>query len=621
MNRLLIFQSMMGLTVVCGLLMALWLFKHGKKNAELKPLAGFNVLMALWCFGHLLLSFDYPEAGLVLLSVNPLMPTLFLHFSILFVAKYLSEQRWLIRLKALIPTGYILSLIVVLISIWFSGNWVEPWLDFPWFLHLGQVGWINLGYTIVIGMLGHGVLLYAYTKSQGNIKRSIFMMFAVGAWGFTLASSYILASMSFDFYPYLLWFVPSYLLLLTFAVLRYQMLAVNYWAIKTIIWSIAVLILLGLTTLATSIASPLGLPHLAQVPLSALWLYSGVTALVLWLLYKPLHWLASRLVYPDVHLTEEVIDLWLIKLNGCHGFTELTDVASKTLSNHLRQTVIVVINKPIKTDELLIRCYLNGDQWQFELENWQDVTPGIRHVADIFASLLYTSCNNLDKSLLLAQQEQARQEELRLVELGSLAASMAHELRNPLNIISMASAQCEDNIKEHIQGQLKRADTLIQDLLSYARVIELNRSKLTLKPLLSSLVPSIGNKNQVPVKIDCDDNFTIYADAFKLQQVLVNLLDNAISFCQTVDTGEVLVECRTVDGYNIINIHNNGAKIPRSFQTELFKPFISKRPGGSGLGLAIVHRIINAHYGNIEFSEQMGWNVSFICRFPIKEQA
>jgi signal transduction histidine kinase len=223
--------------------------------------------------------------------------------------------------------------------------------------------------------------------------------------------------------------------------------------------------------------------------------------------------------------------------------------------------------------------------------------------------------------LLLAQQEQQRQEELRLVELGSLAAAMAHELRNPLNIISMASAQCEDKVKGHIQDQLKRADTLIQDLLSYARVMELNCQQIPLLPLIKTLANNITEQFNVPVKISGDEHICIWADPYKLQQVLVNCLENAGSFCQNQDNAKILLECVSAPNGINITIHNNGPTIAKPLQQELFKPFISKRPGGSGLGLAIVQRIMQAHNGSISFSEQLGWNVSFICHFPNKPRS
>ena len=606
----------MGLTVVCGLLMATWLFKHASQQKGIKALAGFNFFMALWCCGHWLLSMNYSSAGQALLSLNPMMPTLFLHFSLWFVSDRVENAQVLKKILPYMPITYVLSLSVVIASIGFSGNTFEPWLDFPLFLHLGQVGWINLLYTVFIGLFGHGVLLWGYANSQDNTRRTIMMLFGSGAWGFTLATSYILPSLGLDFYPYLMWFLPSYLLLITFAVLRYQVFAVNYWAIKTIIWAIALLALLGLTTLLTSMASQMGLAHLSAIPLSIIWLYSITSGLTLWLLYNPLHKLASRLVYPDVKLTEQIIDNWLLKLNTSQSFEQLQNTATELMSSFIHQPVIIALKARHNTEQLLIECFTQNNEWRFELKNWHNVTPGIRHVAEIFAPLLYTSCVNLDKSLRLAEQEKQRQEELRLVELGSLSASIAHELRNPLNIISMASAQCDDKVKKHIQSQLKRADTLIQDLLSYARVIELNCQNIVLLPLLNAVGKNIAEQHKITLDIQCPEQLMIYADVYKLQQVLVNLLDNGAVFGAMGNDGTLTVQAKAVDNNLQISFHNNGPAITPVLQSELFKPFISKRVGGSGLGLAIVQRIMKAHNGSIIFSEQLGWNVSFVCTFP-----
>lgn len=618
MSRLFIFQSMMSLTVVSGCLVAFWLAKNASDQKGMKALAGFNLTMALWCCGHLLLSLDHPKTGEALLSLNPLMPTLFLHFSLHFVQlKTVSHPvvDWLLKQM---PLWYMLTFLVVIISIVFHGNRVEPWLDFHWFLLLNPVGWVNLFYTVVIGFIGHGILLWGYANSQGNTRRSIIMMFAAGGWGFALATSFIFPSLGLDYYPYPLWLMPSYLLLLTFAVVRYQLLAVNYWAIKAIIWSSALLLLLGLTTLLTSMASQLGLAQLSDIELPVLWLYSLATGIALWLLYNPLHKVASRLVYPDVKITEAVTERWLNQLNNSQSFKELSAIATDLISTHIHQPVEVVINRQVNSRQLLIECCQQDDNWVFNLKNWQEASPGYRYAADIFSSLLVTSCDNLDKSLRLAHQEQQRQEELRLVELGGLAAAMAHEIRNPLNIISMASAQCEDKVKNHIQGQLKRADTLIQDLLSYAKTIELNIQPVVLLPMLTALSHSQVKTNAVEVEIDCAPELTVFADVYKLQQVLINCLDNAAAFAATVEKGKMRIECRQLDNQISVTFHNNGPPISAQLQADLFKPFISKRAGGSGLGLAIVQRIMKAHGGMATFSDLLGWNVSFICVFPHK---
>ncbi|MCJ8271816.1 MAG: HAMP domain-containing histidine kinase, partial [Psychrosphaera sp.] len=154
------------------------------------------------------------------------------------------------------------------------------------------------------------------------------------------------------------------------------------------------------------------------------------------------------------------------------------------------------------------------------------------------------------------------------------------------------------------------------DLLSYARVIELNCQNMVLLPLLTAVAKNIAEQHKITLDIDCPEQLTVYADVYKLQQVLVNLLDNGAVFGAMVENGNLLVQAKQTDNAVQISFHNNGPAITPLLQSELFKPFISKRVGGSGLGLAIVQRIMKAHHGSIIFSEQLGWNVSFVCSFP-----
>ena len=313
-------------------------------------------------------------------------------------------------------------------------------------------------------------------------------------------------------------------------------------------------------------------------------------------------------------------------LSQSHDYPQLEKQASTLISKHIRQSVDIVIDETgvsprfghIKTCS--IYCCLKDDKWQFELHHWHEVSPSIRHIGEVFAPLVYSSCVALEKSLVLAKEEKNRQQQLRLAELGGLSAALAHELRNPLNIISMASATTDQDTKQHIQQQLKRADTLIQDLLDFAKVIELKPQWFVLKPLLDALVSNAANEHDCQFNVDCADDCQIYADVHKLQQVVINCIDNAGAFAATVEHGKVQVSVttnRSEPQCLQIAFHNNGPAISEAVKPQLFKPFISKRPGGSGLGLAIVQRIMEAHQGRVYYSQAIiDWPVSFICIFP-----
>ena len=115
--------------------------------------------------------------------------------------------------------------------------------------------------------------------------------------------------------------------------------------------------------------------------------------------------------------------------------------------------------------------------------------------------------------------------------------------------------------------------------------------------------------------VDCElsipDTLEWYLDSFRLQQVLVNLLDNALAFCRNQPQAKILI-CSQHTGQQLtLYVHNNGPAIPVAQQHNLFQPFVSKRSGGSGLGLAIVHRIMQAHGGEVRHRTDLGWPVSF----------
>jgi signal transduction histidine kinase len=110
-------------------------------------------------------------------------------------------------------------------------------------------------------------------------------------------------------------------------------------------------------------------------------------------------------------------------------------------------------------------------------------------------------------------------------------------------------------------------------------------------------------------------------DGPRLQQVLINLLENSAAFIAQQPNGKIQLNVDELTDEQaqttlVITLHNNGPQIPDDMQAHLFEPFISKRSGGSGLGLSIVRRIVDAHQGSIEYREDCGWPVTFIVRLP-----
>jgi len=608
------------LTCGCAALMSGWLWWHSRYQRTLAGLAGFGAMMALWCLGHVFVLHDQLQLGRSLLLANPLMPTFFLHFALRFVQQDQVKASWLSWSLHHIGWLYFLTALVVLLS------WSLDAGEVLQSVALGQVfvfhsyGFLNLLYTVLLGILAHAVLWYGWRHHQGNKKRSIVAMFLAGGWGLLLATSVVFPSFGLDWFPYPMLLLPSYPVLLVYGVVRYQMLTVNALANRALLWLVMSLLLLLLMALVSSIFGQLGMKALANVPGWQLWLYSSLVLLLTAACYRPVAKLAERLIYPGATLDQSLINTWRQQLAQCQNWTSLTDKATELLSEALKQKVQVQLSASgavmDANTQLRVRCYSQQGQWQVELLGWDDMTPGIRLVAQVFGSLLSSSCELLAQSLQLAEAEKQQLSQQHLVEMGALAASMAHELRNPLNIISMASAGVDAELRAHIQQQLKRADRLISDMLVYSGRLQLQYSDIEFEPLLQSLLQQF-DWQQVKLELKVPQGLTLQADPHRLQQVFLNLFDNANAFLRNQADASLSVQV-TEDHHQIrVLVHNNGPALDASLTTEqLFRPFISKRSGGSGLGLAIVKRIMDAHRGQISFRTDLGWVVSFELLFP-----
>ena len=646
-----IFEMVILLTSVCGLMTGCWLYWRAAGKRDLTALSAFAIMMALWCFGHLAIAHDMQALGIFLILANPMMPTFFLDFSVRFVSNSQSQDEsahkfkpWLTFLSTHLNKVYCLSLLVCLSSWWLSGAIVIEKAGLYLFVFT-DYGWFNLIYTVLLGVLGHAVLLYGWLIHKGNKRRSILVLFMVSAWGLLLATSFIFPSVGVDAFPYPMMLLPTYILLLVYAVVRYQILAVNAFANRALLWLAMMLSLLVLIAFISAMAAPLGMQALAEVPAWQLWLYSLTVLLLSALIYPPLSRLVERLIYPGSRLNEGLLDIWSQALKGAKDWPQLIQIGESLLKQQLGQTVRVSIevNKGQRVEglserfesesqsepdglvtsanssemQLLIKNAYQG--WQFELLGWQDVSPGMRLSGEVFASLFITRCSSLEQSLELAEAERQRLDEKHLVELGGLSAAMAHELRNPLNIISMASMSTDEAIKQHIQTQVQRADRLISDLLLYSGSLNLEYACLPLKPLLLSLKHQAELEN-VTVNLIMADDISLEVDVQRIQQVFINLMDNAAAFLRNQENAILQIEAKVYAPSNLVQIrvHNNGPQMAKSMNTQsLFQPFVSRRSGGHGLGLAIVKRIIDAHQGDIRFRDDLNWPVSFEIDLPL----
>jgi PAS domain S-box-containing protein len=217
---------------------------------------------------------------------------------------------------------------------------------------------------------------------------------------------------------------------------------------------------------------------------------------------------------------------------------------------------------------------------------------------------------------LLKQAEKAL---ARLAEIGELAATIVHEVRNPLTTILMGlnafkKLQLADRFQEYLNLSLDEADRLqrlLSQILLYSKPQTLDRQSIELNSFIAKAVNTLQS---IPAASGKHLNFTalaesvnIFADKDKLKQVIINLVTNA---CEAVDPGEVItIDIQVSEKQRVcIQIHNGGTPIPADILPQLTKPFFTTKASGTGLGLAIVKRIVEAHGGvfGIESGEGIG---------------
>ncbi|MCX6830754.1 MAG: ATP-binding protein [candidate division Zixibacteria bacterium] len=210
-------------------------------------------------------------------------------------------------------------------------------------------------------------------------------------------------------------------------------------------------------------------------------------------------------------------------------------------------------------------------------------------------------------------EENARAAE-RLTELGSLAAGVAHEIRNPLNAISIATQRLRSEFEPNtnaaeyqsflrtIAEEIDRLNTIIKDFLSLARSGHIEKVLVDLQGYFDDIVTLArleSEKQHIAIAVDIEPGLTaVRLDRQEMKKVFLNLIKNAV---QAIDThGTIgITAWKQSSGQVAIDISNSGQPITPDVRDRIWQPYFTTRKDGTGLGLAICRRIIADHGGTI----------------------
>ncbi|MCK9418054.1 MAG: ATP-binding protein [Nitrospirae bacterium] len=241
-----------------------------------------------------------------------------------------------------------------------------------------------------------------------------------------------------------------------------------------------------------------------------------------------------------------------------------------------------------------------------------------------------------DITKMVEMEDQVRMKE-RLATVGSLAAGIAHEIRNPLASLSgsIQVLQGELDLKgdnkqlmDIVVRETDRLNTIIMEFLEYARLKNAQNETIELSPVLDETIMLLKNSRDftgnIRITHQVDPHVVIQGDPQRIRQVFWNLLINA---CQAMPQGgEIIITARPFSGVHDdmdwceIIIADTGEGIARDDRDRIFNPFFTTKTGGTGLGLAIVYRIIQDHRGTITVESVPGKGTQFIIRLPIIEE-
>ncbi len=219
----------------------------------------------------------------------------------------------------------------------------------------------------------------------------------------------------------------------------------------------------------------------------------------------------------------------------------------------------------------------------------------------------------------------------RLSDIGTLAATVAHELRNPLSGISLAVAVIKkrnaDNIVERqlerINVMIAESGQIIDNLLFYSRLKPKHRKPLDVHFLLEeciSTLQQVHTRKNIVISKHIDDlkNVTIFADPGQIREVFANILNNSADAVPD-HGGEIDVKARIYRGLIKIHITDNGSGIAKKDLKKVFDPFFTTKPKGTGLGLTVCMQIVKMHGGFINIKNGNEKGTSIIITIPAGE--
>ena len=232
----------------------------------------------------------------------------------------------------------------------------------------------------------------------------------------------------------------------------------------------------------------------------------------------------------------------------------------------------------------------------------------------------------------------------KMTTLGVMAAGMAHEINQPLNVIQVCAdfflkmlnrgQKIEDDdlrsMANDIVANVERASGVIKHVRDFARQSEPVRTRVNINDPVNDVFKVLGHQlkvHDVDVKLDLDANIpNILAEHNRLEQVFINLVSNAIDAMDEKDNRpefsdkqkQLTIQSGVENGHVCVKVIDTGTGMSEEVKSKIFEPFYTtKKVGkGTGLGVSISYGIVQDYKGTIEIESELGKGTTFILKFP-----
>jgi signal transduction histidine kinase len=302
-------------------------------------------------------------------------------------------------------------------------------------------------------------------------------------------------------------------------------------------------------------------------------------------------------------------------------------------------TVGIVINMklarsiatPIRELEKVTKKVAMGDFSEIIEVRGKDEITSLEISFNQMEDRLKDTLNSLELAVRNLHEKQAQLVEAeKLGSIGILAAGIAHEINNPLtSVLTFSHLMLEqmpqdDPRRETLKmmsRETERARIIVRQLLSFAKETNLKKVKTNINCPINEIIETLsaqGLFNGIEVSLNFTENLPeILADPIKLEQVVLNILLNAIH--SITPPGRIEVSTKTAGDSIEIHISDTGCGIPEEYFGKIFDPFYTTKDSskGTGLGLAVSYGIIKKHGGDIEVKSTVGKGTTFVVRLPV----